>query len=62
MRIKLLTSMAGADFSYDRGAILDVTDQQGKRYIAAGIAEAVAESRVEKAVKKTTARKAVSEE
>jgi len=57
-KIKLLTSMAGADFVYDFGQIIDVDAATAKRYVEAGIAELVAEPKVETATAKRTTRKA----
>ena len=60
-KVRLLTSMAGIDFSHDQGAIIDVTDAEAKRYFDAGIAEALvsAEPKVERAVKKGVTEKAI---
>lgn len=58
-KVRLLTSMAGIDFAHDKGAIIDVTEAEAVRYVAAGIAESVAS--VERAVKKVTTEKAVKE-
>jgi len=53
-KIKLLTSMAGIDFSHNAGDIVDCNDAEAKRFIDAGIAEAVAEAapKIEKATAK----------
>lgn len=59
-KLKLLTSMAGINFSHNAGDVIDCNDAEAARFIAAGIAEA-AENKVERAVKKPRARKAVSE-
>ena len=62
-KVKLLTSMAGIDFSHNQGDLIDCNDAEAKRYIGAGIAEPIsAPSKVERAVKKPKTRKAVSEE
>jgi hypothetical protein len=62
-KVKLLTSMAGIDFSHNQGDLIDCNDAEAKRYIEAGIAEPIsAPAKVERAVKKTKTRKAVSEE
>lgn len=63
-KVKLLTSMAGIDFSHNAGDVIDCNAAEAQRFVAAGIAEAVAApaAKVERAVKKTTTRKAVSEE
>ena len=39
MKVKLLTSMAGADFSHEAGAVVDLPDDEAKRFLAAGLAE-----------------------
>lgn len=61
MKVKLLTSMAGIDFSHNAGDEIDCNEAEAKRFIEAGIAEPIVEKKVEKAVKKTRTRKAVSE-
>lgn len=60
-KVRLLTSMAGIGFAHDEGAIIDVTDAEAKRYLDAGIAEALvsAEPKVERAVKKGVTEKAI---
>jgi len=58
MKIRMLTSMAGADFSLNNGDEIEVTDAEGKRYINAGIAEPVIDSKIERAVKKVVKSKA----
>jgi hypothetical protein len=60
-KVKLLTSMAGINFSHNAGDLIDCNDAEAKRYVAAGIAEPVEVSKTEKAVKKTFTRKAVKE-
>ena len=60
-KVRLLTSMAGADFVHDQGAIIDVTEIEAVRYVAAGIAENVESVPVERAVKKVAVEKAVKE-
>jgi hypothetical protein len=60
-KVKLLTSMAGIDFSHNAGDLIDCNDAEAKRYVAAGIAEPVEVAKIEKAVKKTFTRKAVKE-
>lgn len=40
-KIKLLTSMAGINFSHNAGDIVDCNDAEAKRFIDAGIAEAI---------------------
>ena len=53
-KVRLLTSMAGIDFSHNAGDIIDCNDAEAKRFVDAGIAEAVgaAEPKVEKATAK----------
>lgn len=59
MQVRLLTSMAGADFSHNAGEIIDVDNAYAARMIAGGIAEAVDQpAAVETATKKTATRKA----
>ncbi len=60
-KVKLLTSMAGIDFSHNQGDIIDCNEAEAVRYISAGIAEAVESVKVEKAVKKIATRKAVKD-
>ena len=60
MKIRMLTSMAGADFVHNRGDEIEIDDKTGKRYIEAGIAEPVSNaSKGERAVKKPAPNKAV---
>ena len=62
-KVKLLTSMAGIDFSHNVGDVIDCNAAEAQRFIDAGIAEAVDTSpKIERAVKKTRTRKAVAEE
>jgi hypothetical protein len=52
-KIKLLTSLAGIDFSHNAGDIIDCNDAEAKRYIDAGFAEPIeTASKVEKATAK----------
>lgn len=60
-KVKLLTSMAGINFSHNVGDVIDCNDAEAARFIAAGIAE-MPESTVERAVKKPRTRKAIAEE
>lgn len=60
-KVTLLTSMAGIDFSHNIGDVIDCNEAEAKRFIAAGIAEAVTAPKKEKAIKKIVARKAVEE-
>lgn len=41
MRIKVLKSLAGLDFSYSSGQVIDIDDNIAQEWIAAGLAEAV---------------------
>jgi hypothetical protein len=62
-KVKLLTGMAGTDFSHNSGDVIDVSETQAKRFVEAGIAELVeAPKKIERAVKKTVTRKAVKDE
>lgn len=62
-KVRLLTSMAGVDFSHNMGDVIECSDETAQRYVAAGIAEAFAsaEPKVERAVKKSAVEKAVKE-
>ena len=60
-KVKLLTSMAGIDFSHNAGDIIDCNEAEAVRFIAAGIAEPVETAKVERAVKTPITRKAVKE-
>jgi hypothetical protein len=60
-KVKLLTSMAGIDFSHNEGDIIDCNEAEAVRFIAAGIAEPVAVTKVERAIAKPAVRKAVKE-
>lgn len=60
-KVKLLTSMAGIDFSHNQGDEIDCNEAEALRYIAAGIAEPVEVQKPEKAVKKAFTRKAVKD-
>ena len=61
-KVKLLTSMAGIDFSHNQGDIIDCNEAEAVRFIAAGIAEPVEVAKVERAVAKPVTRKAVKDE
>lgn len=62
-KIKLLTSMAGIDFSHNQGDIIDCNDAEAVRFIEAGLAEPIAdEPKPERAIKKAFTRKAVKGE
>jgi hypothetical protein len=59
-KVRLLTSMAGIDFSHNQGDVIDCNDAEAKRFIDAGIAEAVnSPAPIERAVKKSRTEKAV---
>lgn len=60
MKIKLLTSMAGIDFSHNSGDIINVDDAEYvRRLVENGIGEIVDQpAAVETATKKTATRKA----
>ena len=60
-KVKLVTSMAGIDFSHNAGDIIDCNEAEAVRFIAAGIAEPVETAKVERAEKKLFTRKAVKE-
>lgn len=53
-KVRLLTSMAGIDFSHNAGDVIDCNAEEEKRFIEAGIAEALVseQPKVERAVKK----------
>jgi len=58
MKLKLLQSMAGIDFSHNVGDIIEVNDKEAiKRYVERGIAEPVETVKKETATKKTAAKK-----
>lgn len=50
MIVRMLTSIAGVSFSAAPGQELDLPDDEAVRFIEAGIAEAVKQVKVEKAV------------
>ena len=58
MRVTLLTSIAGIDFSNNRGDVIEVDDAYSIRLIESGQAEPVDEPVVETATRKTATRKA----
>lgn len=63
MKVRLLTGMAGIEFSHNAGDEIDCNEAEAKRFIEAGIAEPIsAPAKVERAVKKVKTRKAVSED
>lgn len=58
MKLRLLQSMAGIDFSHNVGDVIEVNDPEAvKRYIERGIAEPVETAKKETATKKTAAKK-----
>lgn len=59
MKVKLLTSRAGIDFSQNFGEVVEVSDPEGKRMIEAGQAEPAVTSKKETATKKAPAQTAV---
>lgn len=61
MRIKLLISRAGADFSQGVGDVITVSDAEAARMIEAGQALPEIASKKETAVKPSAAQKAVKE-
>jgi len=61
-QVKLLSSMAGINFSHNAGDVIDCNEAEAIRFIEAGIAEPVEKSRVESATVKRTVRRAVKEE
>lgn len=60
-KVKLLTSMAGIDFSHNKGDLIDCNEAEAARFVKSGIAEFIAAAKPEKAVKKVTTRKAVKD-
>lgn len=58
-KMKLLTSMAGINFSHNAGDIIDCNEAEAMRFVEAGIAEPVEER--ETATRKPKKRKAVKE-
>jgi len=60
-QVRLLTSMAGIDFSHNEGDTIDCNDAEAVRFIAAGIAEPVGAQKIERATKKAQTRKAVKD-
>ena len=53
MKVKLLVGRSGPDLNQVAGEEIDVGEDEGKRMIAAGQAEAVRSARKETATKKT---------
>lgn len=61
-KVRLLTSMAGIDFSHNQGDVIDCNEAEAVRFIKAGIAEPVEASKPERAVKTRATRRAVKDE
>lgn len=61
MTIKMLTSVAGTNFSYASGEILDAPEEIGRELVRAGHAELVAKPPVS-AAEKATSKQAVAAE
>ena len=65
-KVKLLTSMAGINFSHNQGDIIDCNEAEAVRFINAGIAEVVEQpkpkSKIERATKKVEVETAVKED
>lgn len=61
-QVKLLSSMAGINFSHNAGDVIDCNEAEAVRFIAAGIAEPVDGANVERATRKRVTRRAVKEE
>lgn len=59
MKIQLLVARASATGAQDRGEVIDVSDAEGSRMIAAGQAVPVRAAKPEKAVKRSKSEKAV---
>lgn len=58
-KVKLLTSLAGINFSHNAGDIIDCNEAEAIRFIDAGVAAAIGEPKLERAVKKSATQKAV---
>ena len=63
MKLRLLTSMAGIDYSHNTGDIIEIGDTEAaKRYIEKGVAEPLkAASKKETAAKSPDTNKAIKE-
>lgn len=59
MKIKLLTSRAGASGAQNRGDVIEVSTEEAQRMVAAGQAEMVRSAAPEKAVRRPKAEKAI---
>jgi hypothetical protein len=53
MKVKLLTSRAGVDFTQNVGDIIEVGASEGQMLLDSGQAEVVREEKIERAVKVT---------
>jgi hypothetical protein len=63
MKVKLLQSMAGINFSHNVGDIVEINDPDAvQRYVERGIAELVEEKKVEKATKTVVEKKTAVKE
>jgi len=63
MKLKLLQSMAGIDFSHNVGDIIEVNDAEAvKWYVERGIAEIVKTTKKETAAKKTAAKETATKD
>lgn len=63
MKVKLLQSMAGIDFSHNAGDIVEISDPEAvQRYVERGIAEVIQEKIVEKATKEVVEKKTAVKE
>jgi hypothetical protein len=61
-KVKLLTSMAGINFSHNEGDVIDCNEAEAIRFIQAGIAEPIETEKPERAVKTRAMRRAVKDE
>ena len=61
-KVRLLTSMAGIDFSHNQGDVIDCNEAEAVRFIKAGIAEPIEAAKPERAVKSRATRRAVKGE
>lgn len=55
MKVKLLVSRSGVDFSENAGDVVDVSDQEGRRLIDQGMAEAAPAEKAETTAKESKA-------
>ena len=61
-KVRLLTSMAGIDFSHNQGDVIDCNEAEAIRFIQSGVAEPIETAKPERAVKTRTTRRAVKDE